>query len=76
MLRMHRMNYQSASSIESELAWLQALHRDTFLLIPRPIPEARWQITAEICRSGRGIAHGSAVSFYCGQRADAAEQFE
>lgn len=37
-LRVHRPGYQSARSIESELAWLAALHRDTDLSVPRPLP--------------------------------------
>ncbi|WEK06435.1 MAG: phosphotransferase [Candidatus Devosia phytovorans] len=36
-LRVHRAGYQSRPSIESELAWLKALHRDTDLSIPRPV---------------------------------------
>ena len=36
-LRVHRPGYQSAASIESELAWLTALRRDTTLAIPEPI---------------------------------------
>tara|TARA_R110002020_G_scaffold18686_28_gene64925 strand:+ start:1786 stop:2757 length:972 start_codon:yes stop_codon:yes gene_type:complete len=36
MLRIHRSGYQSVQSIESELAWLQALRQDTGL----PVPEA------------------------------------
>ncbi|MHA6692813.1 phosphotransferase enzyme family protein [Devosia sp. A449] len=37
-LRIHRPGYQSRPSIESELAWLLALRRDTDLAIPEPIP--------------------------------------
>jgi Ser/Thr protein kinase RdoA (MazF antagonist) len=37
-LRVHRTGYQSRTSIESELAWLMALRRDTDLAIPEPIP--------------------------------------
>jgi Ser/Thr protein kinase RdoA (MazF antagonist) len=37
-LRVHRVGYQSRASIESELAWLTALRRDTALSIPEPIP--------------------------------------
>ncbi|QQR35323.1 phosphotransferase [Devosia oryziradicis] len=37
-LRVHRTGYQSRVSIESELAWLMALRRDTALAIPEPIP--------------------------------------
>jgi len=36
-LRVHRPAYQSGANIESELAWLAALHRQTDLLIPKPI---------------------------------------
>jgi Ser/Thr protein kinase RdoA (MazF antagonist) len=36
-LRVHRTGYQSRPSIESELAWLAALHRDTTLSIPEPV---------------------------------------
>jgi Ser/Thr protein kinase RdoA (MazF antagonist) len=39
-LRLHRTGYQSAASIESELAWLTALRRDTALPIPQPIAGA------------------------------------
>ncbi|MGV8856109.1 MAG: phosphotransferase enzyme family protein [Devosia sp.] len=38
MLRVHRMGYQSARSVQSELDWLQALQRDTDLPIPDPVP--------------------------------------
>jgi Ser/Thr protein kinase RdoA (MazF antagonist) len=37
-LRVHRTGYQSRASIESELAWLMALRRDTDLSIPEPVP--------------------------------------
>jgi Ser/Thr protein kinase RdoA (MazF antagonist) len=37
-LRVHRTGYQSRASIESELAWLMALRRDTALSIPEPLP--------------------------------------
>jgi Ser/Thr protein kinase RdoA (MazF antagonist) len=36
-LRVHRTGYQSAASIESELAWLAALRHDTELPVPHPI---------------------------------------
>lgn len=36
-LRVHRPDYQSTANIESELAWLEALHRQTELVIPEPI---------------------------------------
>lgn len=37
-LRIHRDGYQSRAAVESELAWLAALHRDTTLPIPEPLP--------------------------------------
>ncbi|MET3925700.1 phosphotransferase [Devosia sp. 2618] len=37
VLRVHRPGYQSRASIESELAWLMALRRDTTLPISEPI---------------------------------------
>ena len=37
-LRVHRLGYQSRPAIESELAWLSALRRDTNLDIPEPVP--------------------------------------
>lgn len=39
-LRIHRPGYQSRPSIESELAWMAALRRDTDVPIPEPIPGA------------------------------------
>lgn len=38
VLRLHRPGYQSEASICSELAWLQALSRDTSLPVVRPLP--------------------------------------
>jgi len=37
VLRVHRPDYQSTVNIESELAWLEALHKQTDLLIPEPV---------------------------------------
>ncbi len=38
VLRLHRPGYQTAASIESELAWLTTLHRDTDLPVVLPLP--------------------------------------
>ena len=43
-LRIHRTGYQSRGSVESELAWLQALLRDTALPVPEPIPGRNGQV--------------------------------
>ena len=37
-LRVHRAGYQSRASVQSELAWLTALHHDTALPVPEPVP--------------------------------------
>lgn len=37
-LRVHRPDYQSVGAIESELAWLEAVRRDTELPVPEPVP--------------------------------------
>lgn len=37
-LRVHRPDYQSPETIESELAWLAALRRDTDLPVAEPVP--------------------------------------
>ena len=38
VLRLHRPGYQTMTSIQSELAWLSALARDTDLPVVRPLP--------------------------------------
>ena len=43
MLRVHRPDYQNSANIQSELAWLAALRRDTDL----PIPEAITGVNGE-----------------------------
>lgn len=37
LLRIHRVGYQTAESIVSELAWLSALRRDFGLAVPEPV---------------------------------------
>ncbi|HWU18284.1 MAG TPA: phosphotransferase [Devosia sp.] len=43
-LRIHRPGYQSRPAIESELAWMAALRRDTDVPIPEPLPGADGQL--------------------------------
>lgn len=38
VLRIHRPGYQCPTSIQSELAWLAALHHDTDLIVPEALP--------------------------------------
>lgn len=51
-LRVHRTGYQSPASIESELAWLLALRRDTALAIPEPIPGRDGQLLQSFATNG------------------------
>jgi len=51
-LRVHRPGYQSARSIESELAWLSALQADTDLSIPRPLPGQDGHALQAVCEAG------------------------
>jgi len=39
LLRVHRAGYQNERSIRSELKWLQALRRDTTLIVPETVPD-------------------------------------
>lgn len=48
VLRLHRPGYQSRAGIESELAWLAALRRDTGLLLPEALPGRDGQVVQEL----------------------------
>lgn len=37
-LRIHRAGYHTPQAIASELAWVQALHRERIVPVPRPVP--------------------------------------
>jgi Ser/Thr protein kinase RdoA (MazF antagonist) len=41
VIRIHRHDYHQRRDIESELAWMKAIRRETDLLIPDPIPTIR-----------------------------------
>ncbi|QQR40903.1 phosphotransferase enzyme family protein [Devosia rhizoryzae] len=51
-LRVHRPDYQSPETIDSELAWLQALRRDTDLPIAEPVPGANGLMLQHFRTSG------------------------
>jgi Ser/Thr protein kinase RdoA (MazF antagonist) len=53
-LRIHRPGYQSRPSIESELAWLAALRRDTALAIPEPVAGRDGKTLQDIAIGGEG----------------------
>lgn len=48
ILRVHRPGYQNASSIASELSWIEALARDTDLPVVRPLPGRNGELLQEI----------------------------
>ena len=53
-LRVHRPGYQSRPAIESELAWMAALRRDTDVPIPEPLPGADGQLADSEPQHGGG----------------------
>lgn len=56
-LRLHRAGYQSIPSIESELAWLMALRRDTALAVAEPVPGRDGRLLQSVETShGPGLA--------------------
>jgi Ser/Thr protein kinase RdoA (MazF antagonist) len=40
VLRLHRRDYHALAAIASELAWLEAIARDTNVIVPRPVAGA------------------------------------
>lgn len=60
-LRIHRTGYQSVQSIESELAWLQALRRDADLPVPEPVPSSAGKLLENF--TGRDGTQRMAVLF-------------
>ncbi len=55
-LRVHRPDYQNGANIESELAWVTALRRDTDLPIPVAIPGADGKLLQQLT-PGDGLTH-------------------
>jgi len=56
-LRVHRPGYQSDAAIESELAWLTALHAETDLPVPRPLPGRDGRLLQRLAMGGAGPRH-------------------
>lgn len=44
ILRLHQPNYQTSQAIRSELLWLQALLRDTDVVVPEPIENSEGEL--------------------------------
>ncbi len=66
-LRVHRSDYQSARNIESELAWLSALHRDTSLSIPEPVAGGNGDLLQSFVTSDGVRRHAVLFRFIPGQ---------
>jgi Ser/Thr protein kinase RdoA (MazF antagonist) len=48
VIRIHRPGYQDAEAIRSELLWLQAIRRDTNLVVPEPVFSAAGDATVHV----------------------------
>lgn len=55
VLRLHRPGYQARSAIESELAWLAALRRDTTIPLPEPLPGRDGQLVQQLDAARFGV---------------------
>src|SRR5579884_4139845 len=53
VIRIHRPGAQNAQVIQSELLWLQALRRDTGLVVPEPVPTRTGELVT--CASTVGV---------------------
>lgn len=73
VLRLHRPGYQTAASIRSELAWLQALRTETDLPVVTPLPGIDGELLQELTpgqyavlfafEAGRELEQGTAALF-------------
>jgi Ser/Thr protein kinase RdoA (MazF antagonist) len=66
-LRVHRPGYQSRASVESELAWLTALRRDTKLPVTRPISGRNGQILQSFEQPGHELRLAVLFAYAPGQ---------
>lgn len=75
-LRIHRPNYQSRASIESELAWLAALRRDTDVPVPRPIKGRDGQVLQSFTHPGQESRLAVLFTHVPGQEPAASDNLE
>ena len=66
-LRVHRPDYQSTANIESELAWLDALHRQTALDIPEPVTGGNGRLLQHFTTASGETFHAVLFHFINGQ---------
>jgi Ser/Thr protein kinase RdoA (MazF antagonist) len=65
-LRVHRPDYQNTANIQSELAWLAALRRDTDLPIPEAVPGADGQFLQKFTSPDGLVRHAVLFRFIAG----------
>lgn len=75
-LRVHRPGYQSRANIESELAWLDALRRDTGLPVPQPIKGQDGRILQAFEQAGQGPRLAVLFAHVAGQEPAASGNLE
>lgn len=51
-LRIHRTDYQTAETIQSELRWLEAIRHDTELVVPHPVKGRDGQLVQQVSHPG------------------------
>lgn len=66
-LRVHRPDYQSIANIESELAWLEALHHQTDLSIPEPVAGRDGKLLQRFTTPSGEIRHAVLFHFIKGK---------
>jgi Ser/Thr protein kinase RdoA (MazF antagonist) len=76
VLRIHRPGYQSAATIDSELAWLTALRADTAIPLPRPLPGNDGQLLQRLVPSGGPARHGVLFAWEQGREPEPAGDLE
>ncbi|ODT75904.1 MAG: hypothetical protein ABS76_32965 [Pelagibacterium sp. SCN 64-44] len=69
-LRVHRPDYQSRANIESELAWLTALRRETGLPIPEPVAGRDGSLLQHFAPPAGPIRHAVLFRFIPGREPD------
>jgi Ser/Thr protein kinase RdoA (MazF antagonist) len=72
VLRVHRLGYSSAEEIRSELAWMNALHRDGVIETATPVPGGNGELVQTLASpSGRAPRHAVAFRRLPGKEPDA-----
>ncbi|MEO1198771.1 MAG: phosphotransferase [Pseudomonadota bacterium] len=70
VLRVHRPGYHSRAAIESELAWMQALHAEADVITPTPIAGRDGAFIQEVDSGALGLRHLVLFRFIEGREPD------